>query len=409
MHRLGPGLLFAAAAVGVSHLVQSTRAGANFGLSLLFFVLLANAVKYPAFRFGPEYASATGESLLEGYRRLGRWAVFMYGALTLTTMFTVQAAVTVVTAGLAIAVFQLSVSALLASSVILALCALVLFVGGYRLLDGMTRVLVAVLTGSTLLATLLVLPQLPFDTWIPFSGMDTGEALFLAALFGWMPSAIDVSVWQSLWTLEQARLRRVPPDVPTSRFDFHVGYLGTAGLAVCFLCLGAGVLHAENLGFPQSASGFAAQLISMYGLLLGSWAEPLVGLAALAVMFSTTLAVLDGFPRAVQQCLVQFVPMDGERSRTSVRLLTIVLSLGALGLIASLLQSLADLVDVATVLSFLTAPILSWLNHRCMTASWVPASVRPGRWLSGYSVTCIGLQSVFAAVYLWLRWYEFGA
>jgi len=30
--KLGPGLLFAGAAIGVSHLVQSTRAGADFGL-----------------------------------------------------------------------------------------------------------------------------------------------------------------------------------------------------------------------------------------------------------------------------------------------------------------------------------------------------------------------------------------
>ena len=49
---LGPGVLFAATAVGVSHLVQSTRAGAGWGLGLAVIVLLSNAVKNPAFRFG---------------------------------------------------------------------------------------------------------------------------------------------------------------------------------------------------------------------------------------------------------------------------------------------------------------------------------------------------------------------
>ena len=38
--RLGPGLLFAAAAVGTSHLVQSTRAGAAYGLTLGILVIL---------------------------------------------------------------------------------------------------------------------------------------------------------------------------------------------------------------------------------------------------------------------------------------------------------------------------------------------------------------------------------
>ena len=37
---LGPGILFASTAIGVSHLVQSTRAGANYGLAL--FIIIAN-------------------------------------------------------------------------------------------------------------------------------------------------------------------------------------------------------------------------------------------------------------------------------------------------------------------------------------------------------------------------------
>ena len=39
---LGPGILFASTAIGVSHLVQSTRAGANYGFGLLFFIIIAN-------------------------------------------------------------------------------------------------------------------------------------------------------------------------------------------------------------------------------------------------------------------------------------------------------------------------------------------------------------------------------
>ncbi|MFM1890851.1 MAG: hypothetical protein RLZZ565_1608, partial [Planctomycetota bacterium] len=56
----GPGLLFAGAAIGVSHLVQSTRAGAAFGIGMVGVVLLANLVKFPAFRFGPHFSAATG-------------------------------------------------------------------------------------------------------------------------------------------------------------------------------------------------------------------------------------------------------------------------------------------------------------------------------------------------------------
>ena len=46
----GPGILFASTAIGVSHLVQSTRAGADFGLLILGFVILVTLLKYPFFK-----------------------------------------------------------------------------------------------------------------------------------------------------------------------------------------------------------------------------------------------------------------------------------------------------------------------------------------------------------------------
>ena len=70
--KLGPGMLFAGAAIGVSHLVQSTRAGADFGFGLIWALLLVNIFKYPFFQFGPRYTMATGESLIEGYHKLSK-------------------------------------------------------------------------------------------------------------------------------------------------------------------------------------------------------------------------------------------------------------------------------------------------------------------------------------------------
>ena len=54
--KLGPGLLFAGAAIGVSHLVQSTKAGAEFGFGLIWALILCNFFKYPFFLFGTKYA-----------------------------------------------------------------------------------------------------------------------------------------------------------------------------------------------------------------------------------------------------------------------------------------------------------------------------------------------------------------
>lgn len=108
MKKLGPGLLFAGAAIGVSHLVQSTRAGADFGFGLIWALLLVHVCKYPFFQFGPRYAIATGESLLDGYLKLGKPILITYFVLNLATMFTIQTAVTIVTAGLAANLFGIT-------------------------------------------------------------------------------------------------------------------------------------------------------------------------------------------------------------------------------------------------------------------------------------------------------------
>lgn len=50
--------------------------------------------------------------------------------------------------------------------------------------------------------------------------------------------------------------------------------------------------------FDDRAAAFAQQVVALYTRNLGACAAPLIGLAAGTVMFSTTLTVADGFPRA---------------------------------------------------------------------------------------------------------------
>ena len=76
LNSLGPGLLFAGAAIGVSHLVQSTKAGAEFGFGLLWALLLVHLFKYPFFQFGPRYAVA--EAPFGGIKQTGFPSVIIF-------------------------------------------------------------------------------------------------------------------------------------------------------------------------------------------------------------------------------------------------------------------------------------------------------------------------------------------
>lgn len=398
---IGPGIVWAATAVGVSHLVQSTRAGAVYGFGLVGVVLVANLLKYPFFEFGPRYAAATGESLLEGYQRLGRWAVVVYLVLTVGTVSTVVGAITFFTGSLATQLFGPWLSPLGYGAAFLALCAVLVVVGRYPLLDGLIKVVVAVMTVSTLVAVVAAMtversPVAGFEAPAAWSAASFG---FLIALVGWMPSAVDISVWHSLWTLERARQTGHRPRLAEALADFNVGYVGTTVLALLFLSLGSLMLFGSGRTFPDSGPAFAAQLVEVYTGALGAWSRPVIQIAAFTTMFSTLLACVDAFPRVLARATGLLVP----RWRASEGLfrgyLAAVMA-SALVVVGAFLGQLTRLVDFATTLSFLTSPILAWLNFRVVRLPHVPADARPGPWLVALSWAGLAFGVVFGGVFL---------
>lgn len=378
----GPGLLWAAAAIGVSHLVQSTRAGADAGLALAWVILAALVFKYPFFEYGPRYAAATGESLVEGYRRIGRWALWLYLAITVATALGIQVAIVLFTGYLVRFAFGLEWSLLGAVAAVNGACILILALGRYRALDAVTKVILAALAVSTLFAAAVTTPHVVRLSWAPWpAGADVPFA-FILALVGWMPSAIDIAVWSSLWTLAKDRVMASRASVAVALLDFRIGYVGTAVLAFAFLALGAGVMHGSETSFSGQGTVFAAQLVDLYARTLGGWLEPVVIVAVVTTMASTAVTVVDGFPRAIGRS-VRVLRRDAPRlvvGDEDAVYWTVValLAAGTLLVAARFAASLTALIDFVTIVSFLTAPVLGYLNLRVVTSPAMPAEARPG-------------------------------
>lgn len=409
---IGPGVLYAATAVGASHLVQSTRAGASYGLSLVLLILITFIAKYPAFRFGPQYASATGNSLLQGYKNQGQWAVVIYIVIALGTMFAAVPAVTLLTAGLTKVAFGLQMGTMGISASILAICTLILVAGGYHWLDRLNKVLMVFLTVATLVATALVIPRIHWAESVALvpSKIDPTDVFFFVALLGMMPSSVDISVWHSLWTVAKAQDSGHPPTVRESLFDFHIGYIGAFVLAICFVFLGTGVMFNSGIQFESGAEGFSVQLIDLYKQSLGEWSGTLIGFVAVAVMFSTVLAGLDGYPRAAVSLFkiytVRGSSADAVKTPSNEKTVYIssllALVLGSILILYLFVTSLQLVIDIASTILFLFAPIIAWLNHRAMTNPQFPSFARPGRGLLALSLVGVIWLSSFSVYYLYL-------
>ncbi len=395
---LGPGLLFAGAAIGVSHLVQSTRAGADFGFGLLWALLLVNIFKYPFFQYGPRYASATGESLIDGYKKLGKWVLITYFILTFLTMFTIQAAVTIVTAGLAQNLFGLTSNLSIWSAIITLVCLGILLIGKYKALDKIMKLIITVLALSSVAAVLVAVfkteQSYSFDPVIPQGAV---EITFLIAFLGWMPAPLDISTWHSLWTLEKNKQTDKPIQLKKSLFDFNTGYVTTVFLGICFMSLGALVMFYSEEEISASAGVFAKQLISLYTDNLGKGAAVFIGIAAFTTMFSTTLTTLDASPRAMARSSEL---LGGIHNSRLYLIWILLLSLGTMIILTYFKTSMISFVKVATIVSFLTAPFYAIANFILVKGRHMPEKYRPGVPLQLLSYLGIIFLLLFSAWFL---------
>ena len=379
LNSLGPGLLFAGAAIGVSHLVQSTKAGAEFGFGLLWALLLVHLFKYPFFQFGPRYAAATGETLLDGYKKLGKPVLVAYYIINFATMFTIQAAVTIVTAGLASQLFGFTNDLVLWSIIIIIISVLILIIGKYKLLDKLMKYIIILLTLSTLTAVLIALysnkETFNFTQIIP---TGTIEITFLIAFLGWMPAPLDISVWHSIWTLEKDKTTLTKTKPSQAIFDFNVGYLGTLFLGVCFVILGALVMFNSGETFSNSGGVFASQLIHLYTENLGEYSYILIAIAAFTTMFSTTITTLDASPRVMAKTTNLLFE---KKTKFNYWFWILFLAIGTFIILYFFMSNMGLLVKIATILSFLTAPFYAILNYVLISGKHTPKEHQPNIYL----------------------------
>ncbi|GAB7257626.1 NRAMP family divalent metal transporter [Polaribacter sp. OB-PA-B3] len=376
LQSLGPGLLFAGAAIGVSHLVQSTRAGAEFGFGLIWALFLVHIFKYPFFQFGPRYAAATGETLLEGYKKLGKGILVAYYIINFTTMFTIQAAVTIVTAGLASQLFGISDNLVLWSTFLMLISIIFLLIGKYKLLDNVMKYIIVILTFSTIIAVCVAIynTKEAFDvTQIIPSGAV--ELTFLIAFLGWMPAPLDVSIWHSIWSVEKDETSFMKTKKKDAVFDFNVGYISALFLGICFVLLGALVMYKSGTTFSNKGGVFATQLIELYTKNLGEFSYIFIAIAAFTTMFSTTITTLDASPRAMDRTSKL---LFNKKFKLGYWFWIIFLFIGTFLILHFFMDNMGLLVKIATILSFLTAPFYAILNYKLITSNHTPKEHRPG-------------------------------
>ena len=402
--RIGPGLMLAAVAVGVSHLVQSTRAGADYGLSLIWLIVVIVILKYPAFRFAVDYSSATGRSLVTGYANVSKFALGWLAVAFFVDMFIASGAVSLVTAGLFISIFNLPFSGPVVAIAILVISAAILLNGHYSKAERIVKVFVLAFSLLAVTAMLFAVPLLGSDGRDLFAHLTPSRSLavFVIAVAGWMPMPMTGSIFHSMWVCERRRSGDTGFDYQRSLSDLRIGYSLALVLAICFVVMGTAVLFQTDRVVPTNAGAFATELLSIFTTVIGNWSYPIIAAAAIAVMWSTQIALLDALPRVSARL---FGVMTG-RSADKPGLYTQFLILQVVGvsiILLFLMSGFGTFINFATSTGFIAGPAIAYYNYRAVTSSEVSAEFRPNQTLIIWSWLSIISLTLFAVVYIYLR------
>ena len=392
----GPGILMATAAIGGSHLISSTQAGALYGWQLAIMIILANVFKYPFFRFATDYVYDTGESLIAGYAKRSKVYLWIYFILSILSAVISTGAVSLISAVILGFMLpeSLSLSTMSLSLIIVATSWLFLIAGHYKLLDKATKWIMISLTSATLAAVIIAAgkPTVMAVDFVAASPWNLATLGFIVALMGWMPAPLEFAAITSMWTSAKRKA-----DNTTHRqglLDFNVGFLVSAILALFFLALGVFVQYGSGQEIQTAGVAYIDQLISMYTNTIGEWSRLLVAFVAFMCMFGTTITCADGYGRANAECW-RLLKGENEINKKQIAFWTTYAIGGGLVIISFFAGQLGAMLKFAMISAFISAPIFGWLNY-----SLVKNHKKLSTGMNAYSIVSLIFLGGFTLLFL---------
>ena len=335
-----------------------------------------------------------------------KWAKVIYGYLRLLSSISAvinTAALTIFSASLLgiFLPFDLSLSVL--SAIVIVSCLAILLRGHYKALDGLSKIIMAVLTISTLIAVVIAANQvqaLPEDFNAP-SAWTIASIGFIVITMGWMPAPIEISCLTSLWLKKQCKETQVTNK--SALFDFNIGYITTALLAIVFLALGALVLHGQTDELAKSGIAFSHQLVGMYASTIGEWSRLLIAVIAFGCIFGSTITVIDGYARALAEAKHQ-IQHPGSQQEAKHNSWMLIISACAMAVILFFVSSLMVMLNFAMVMAFMTTPIFALLNYKLVTNTELPKELAMTKKMKMLSWLGLSYLFGFLVLFIWWKW-----
>ncbi|MFW3384464.1 UNVERIFIED_CONTAM: Nramp family divalent metal transporter [Kocuria sp. CPCC 205274] len=286
---VGPGLVVAATGVGAADMVATLVAGSRYGYGLLWAVILGVILKIILVEGAGRFTLATGRTIFEGWRSLGRWTTWYFGPYIMIWGF-VYGATAMSSAALPLAaVFP--VLPLWAWAVIMGLLGFVMvWFGKYSFFEKVTAALVGLMFVTVVGLAVIAAPNVPEMLTGLVPVIPEGGVLYTLALAGGVGGTITLAAY-GYWLREKGWY--TPKWMRVMRIDNSMAYVVTGGFVIAMLVVGAEVVRSAGVALSSGDEG----LLDLYAVLRAEYGD-VVGTGFLigfwAASFSSIIGVWNG-------------------------------------------------------------------------------------------------------------------
>ena len=298
---IGPGLVVAATGIGAGDLVATLVAGSRYGYALLWAAIAGVIIKIVLVEGAGRWTLATGHSIFEGWRRVGRWTSwyfgpyimiwgFVYGATAMSASALPLAALIPQVPVLGdvewIAQMPFMVYAVLSGLIGAAL----VWMGRYHALEKLVAILVGVMFVTVVGAAAVTVPNLGEIVGGLVPRIPDGGLIYTLSIAGGVGGTITLAAY-GYWLTEKGW--STPRWMKVMRIDNAMAYVISGIFVVAMLIVGAELLYSSSIAIGEGDRGLldlSDVLADRYGtvfswvFLIGFWASS----------FSSVLGVWNG-------------------------------------------------------------------------------------------------------------------
>jgi Mn2+/Fe2+ NRAMP family transporter len=302
---VGPGLVVAATGVGAADLVATLIAGSRYAYTLLWVVVLGTVLKVILVEGAARYSLASGRTIFEGWRTVGRWTTWYFAPYIVIWGFVYGASAMSSSALPIVALFpELSLRWVAIGSGLLGL--VLVWFGSYAAFEKIMVGLVGIMFLAVVTAAVRTVPNLGEIVTGLVPIVPEGSLLYILGIAGGVGGTITLAAY-GYWLREKGWA--TPRFMRVMRLDNGVAYAVTGLFVICTLVIGAELLYSRQISLSAGDRGLvdlSAVLDARYGsvfrvmFLLGFWAasmSSLIGVwSGVSLMFADFIGNLRGLP-----------------------------------------------------------------------------------------------------------------